>query len=344
MKAAVKRVLGRLCEASGFGWAMTRMRPGAFTVLMFHRVAEEGAWQISANRPLLITVKNFQRLAETLADRCQCLPLVEACQRANTGKASARPVVAVTFDDGYGDFAQLAFPILRALGIPSTVYLATGHLDDPERFFWWDGVEAAFAGPLDADVLARAGLPGDVVEQVAAMARTGSIRDVEAFIRGPMRRLSPGQRLAFLDAAGLPRARPPAMLTWEKVQELAATGLVDFGAHTVNHPFLDEVGFADALAEVKGSKERIETQTGRPVTSFAYPSGHVPEYHAALLEQAGIPYGLTTSFGVNDAASDPLLLKRMDARLALAGEDVSPAFCTAVIRGCFNWLQAIRGA
>ena len=40
----------------------------------------------------------------------------------------------VTFDDGFENVYQHAWPILRGLGIPATIFLATQYLDAPEPF------------------------------------------------------------------------------------------------------------------------------------------------------------------------------------------------------------------
>ena len=42
----------------------------------------------------------------------------------------------ITFDDGYLDNYQYAFPILRDLGLPAVVFLTTDFVDGVHHFYW----------------------------------------------------------------------------------------------------------------------------------------------------------------------------------------------------------------
>lgn len=61
------------------------------------------------------------------------------------GEPVPREAFAVTFDDGYENLLTHAWPVLRELNVPATVFLATGYLDSPERFPFddWPAEQAA---------------------------------------------------------------------------------------------------------------------------------------------------------------------------------------------------------
>jgi peptidoglycan/xylan/chitin deacetylase (PgdA/CDA1 family) len=339
MKLEIKKVLGAGCEVFRIGPTASRFRPGRFVILAFHRVVDTATMLASGNKPLMVEEKTFSQIAKILAEKCLCLPLSEVLRRSQAGECNDRPMVAITFDDGYGECYQKAFPILRRFGLPATVFLATGYIDDPSRFFWWDAVEQYMSNHLDMDELSRAGLSKELIQKIEDEACAASPEKVEAFIRGPLVRLDPEERKIFLGLAQGSAASRPAMLTWDQVREMTASGLVSFGAHTVSHPFLDELNYEDALQEIITSKQRIEKSTGQPVTSLAYPAGRVPGCVKSMLSRAVIPYAVTTSYGDNDATTDPLLLKRMDARFCLAGEEFIPSYFMAHCWGCLNWLH-----
>ena len=47
--------------------------------------------------------------------------------------------VCVTFDDGYRDNYTVAYPLLKKLGVPFTVYVTTGIIDDQQEMWWYPG-------------------------------------------------------------------------------------------------------------------------------------------------------------------------------------------------------------
>jgi peptidoglycan/xylan/chitin deacetylase (PgdA/CDA1 family) len=106
---------------------------GAFGILMYHRVTPivpglpTPTWNVTPDR--------FGRqLLGLLRLGFQPWPLREVLARAATGRPIPEKTFVVTFDDGYANNYHYAWPILRELSIPATIFLATAYLDDPRRF------------------------------------------------------------------------------------------------------------------------------------------------------------------------------------------------------------------
>jgi hypothetical protein len=90
----------------------------------------------------------------------------------------------------------------------------------------------------------------------------------------------------------------PAMIT-----EMVASGLVEFGAHTVHHARLSSLPARDARREIEQSKHECEALTGRPVRHFAYPYGDAAAAgprEFAYCRELGFSCALTT---VSDTVS-----------------------------------------
>lgn len=75
----------------------------------------------------------FSAQLDALTERRRVVPLAEALTLL--GRAEASRVAALTFDDGYLDFAKHALPALRQRGLHATVFVPTGLLGSSNR---WD--------------------------------------------------------------------------------------------------------------------------------------------------------------------------------------------------------------
>jgi peptidoglycan/xylan/chitin deacetylase (PgdA/CDA1 family) len=70
---------------------------------------------------------------------------------------------------------------------------------------------------------------------------------------------------------------------------------MEFGAHTVSHPFLDEIDPDQAREEMVASRDAVSEWTGRPCRLFAYPFGRrtrqIEEIAASLFDASVIVGG-----------------------------------------------------
>ncbi|MFL6114181.1 MAG: polysaccharide deacetylase family protein [Catenulispora sp.] len=87
-----------------------------------------------------------------------------------------------------------------------------------------------------------------------------------------------------------------AMLTEEEIRELAQAGW-EIGAHTVTHPDMATLSYAECRAEIDGSRERLESITGAPADTFAYPFGRYGAEAVAAVKDSGMRAALTTGSG-----------------------------------------------
>jgi peptidoglycan/xylan/chitin deacetylase (PgdA/CDA1 family) len=106
---------------------------------------------------------------------------------------------------------------------------------------------------------------------------------------------------------------PGPLMDKAEIQAWLAAGH-EIGSHTRRHPFLTRVSEAEAREKITASKKKLEDMFGVPIDNFCYPYGDHNPVVRDLVEQSGYKTACTTMFGVNDAASDPFLLKRITAR------------------------------
>jgi len=277
-------------RAGGVGMARWINRKG-LRILMYHRFSDRGdlAGQCAHIRA------NYAPVA-----------MAKVAAWLEHGAELPENALAVTVDDGYRDFYQVAYPVFREYGIPATVYLVSEFLDR-KLWLWVDQVRYAFLHGQAP----RADLATPQSRQRAAYEMTEAAK-----------RIPNAERLRLLAGlpdqlrVALPREAPPEYepLRWDEVREMAAAG-IEFGAHTRTHPVLSRVPGADELAdEIAGSKRQIERQLGRPVEHFCYPNGSIEDFGADAVEavrSAGFRTAVTTGKGLNYPGADRFQLVRV---------------------------------
>ncbi len=138
MKQVLVAVTEKWClhrkEGGGvaFPFVSIRKRP-CFQILTYHRVNDERDWVFPGT-----PVQTFREQMEYLRENWHVLTLGEIVERVSSGDLPER-TVAVTFDDGYRDNYEQAFPVLSATGVSATFFLATRSITEGV-FLWHDRV------------------------------------------------------------------------------------------------------------------------------------------------------------------------------------------------------------
>lgn len=311
MKAAV----GAVSRISGMGDALLRwygVNNGAI-VLSFHRVVRQPYF-----RPqMAVSLETFTRLLDYLCEQAVVVDLSQLQTLPPQQQGRKRVRVALTFDDGYRDNYDNAFPELSRRGLPATVFLTTASIDNPEQYLWWDAL-AHVIGQLD-------GLPADRAAGVRAVLRAqgvdiarrhenphGLVNDAVDRLRTLPQAVREQVIRSVIAAAGdAVSARPRIALAWHEVRSMAERG-IRFGGHTVNHPNLDELTSSQLRAEITECKERIESQLGQPVEAFAYPSGRYTAATVDAVRSAGYRAACTTETGAYRPGGNILRIPRID--------------------------------
>jgi peptidoglycan/xylan/chitin deacetylase (PgdA/CDA1 family) len=280
------------------------VRP-VLSILIYHRVLPVPD-PLRAGEP---DATRFDQQMRYLARHFSVLPLREAFRRLRAGTLPRR-ACCITFDDGYADNLTVALPILEKYGLPATVFIASGYLDGG-RMFNDAAIDALGAASGDALDLEEIGLGRHALgTQEKRRAAIGAVLE-ELKYRPPDRRETDVARLVELCGCGeLPR---DIMLTSPQVGELSRRG-VEIGGHTVSHAILTTLCDAEARAEIRSGKERLEELTDKPVKVFAYPNGRPQrDYatrHVAMMGELGFELAVSTSPGVANSISDGFQLPR----------------------------------
>jgi len=284
-----------------------RGRYDELRILTYHRIAEVDESRLLDPRLISTTPTLFERQMEYLAGHYHVVSLEDVVDAVERGTPLPPGATLITFDDAYADLATHAFPVVKRLRLPATVFVPTAYPDHPERAFWWDRLYRALMGTSvrQVDVGPLGCLPTSTRQE-----RVQSTRRLQNHVLT----LPHAEAMALVDrVCGELNATPiitHSVLRWQELQGAIADGIT-VAAHTQTHPVLSNVSLEHARAEIAGSQADIQREIGRTFPVFCYPNGnHSPDI-VALLKQMNFTVGLTTCNGHNALRrADPLRLNR----------------------------------
>ena len=272
---------------------------GSGVILMFHRVRPRRMECFAPNRFLEVTPDFLDRVIALLdQDGFDVVPLDEVPARLET-KQRHRPFAAITFDDGYRDNLQYAWPILKRHGLPWAIFIVPAFLDRSGRL-WWLELEEAIARLNFVDV---------TIGKTKFVFDTRSLQQKNAAYQHLCRCLKAGPeeelravtaQLASLIELELCPYVGEQCASWDEISVLAKDPSVTIGSHSVSHPILLRHDSTYAAFEIKESKSIIESQLGRPVRHLAFPfgdRGSVGPREFLLARDAGYLTAVTTRPG-----------------------------------------------
>lgn len=298
--------------------ALRRHRAGGRRILIvsYHRVVDDFTGELQRSIPgLLISKETFRRhLEEAHRAGYAFATLEEAIEVMEGRRTATRDLCVVTFDDGYRDVYRHGFPILKAMGIPATIYLPAEYVGTSRRF---DHDRLFHLIRLLQDTRREplyetlppwsAGLIAPVLQ--GSLPLSAALDDFIAYHRGAMLRATIDGLERQLGADGSALPEQGDVMSWDEARTMSRSG-ISFGAHTLKHTVLTLEPLAQVRAEVEGSRDIVQRELGQKVVDFAYCNGWYSDVVIRVLREAGFRSAVTTEDLPNVIGGDPFTLKR----------------------------------
>jgi peptidoglycan/xylan/chitin deacetylase (PgdA/CDA1 family) len=283
-------------------------------LLSYHRATLDFETSAREGLPsLFVSAGTLERQIRQIARTREIVSLADANRILSEppGRRS-RDVFVVTFDDGYADNHDVALPVLSALKIPATFFVATGYAGT-KRHFPHDRLYATLSELARRGIpLERAGLPPQPQALLTACAEAGpAATRVRVIARLPHDQLL-GVAEALEARTGLAEQDLPEdsrVMSWEELRAADAAGM-DIAGHTVNHAALSNLPLARARKEIAGCRDQLTEMLGKPPRHFAYPNGYYTPAVRRAVSEAGFEVGVTTEDRENVRGGDPFGMPR----------------------------------
>ncbi len=299
MRARLKQLTEALLARGGPAGLYQSSRRGRTLVLAYHNILPPDA-PPGRERSLHLPRTDFAAQLDLIREHADVVPLTEALMPA--ADPSARPRVAITFDDAYAGALTAGVEELRRRQLPATVFVAPAFIGG--RPFWWDALDSG----------APDGLP-EAVRHACLWEAAGQdtrVRD-------------------WATRAGIPWREVPSHACAGSEADLMAAmeyAQLTLASHTWEHPNLAALAGEALRHELAAPLAWLATRVSAPPI-LAYPYGLTSAAVCEAARSAGYAEALLVSGGwMTRAGADPLRLPRLNVpagisldgfRLRLAG-------------------------
>jgi peptidoglycan/xylan/chitin deacetylase (PgdA/CDA1 family) len=259
----------------------------------------------------------FERQISWLSKHFKIVPLQAIELLVEKREEPLEPLCAITFDDGYKNNFINAYPMLKKLGVPATIFVTTGFID--RKFpLWTDMLEESIGragGPYLTVPFPSGEKRYPIKSRAEKIAADMEIRQKLKRIKGSDRKIIIDVLMKLSDVT-IPEIfnRPDyAPLSWEEIREMSENGIT-IGAHTENHSILSMLSRNEQAREISSSVDRLKSTLDN-VDHFAYPNGQRGDFTSEtkeVLRGLGIRYAWTTEGQrISIKTCDPLELPRI---------------------------------
>jgi peptidoglycan/xylan/chitin deacetylase (PgdA/CDA1 family) len=262
----------------------------------------------------------FDSLVSWLKGYCQFVPIESVTAYYANGGCEGRSC-HITVDDGDKSFADVIFPVLRKHGVYSSFFISPKVSVDGGNFWFQEigGCDAIALKHIAARILKVPvrlldGYSPEVIMKTMPLYQIDKVIDEYRRTTGCLSKES--QNLSASD-----------------IKQIALTGMVSIGAHTMHHPILANEDDATCEAEITGSVRDLGYLLGRRVEYFAYPTG-IPgmdfgDREERLLRDSGINMAFTTEPRHLSIGDKALRIPR----LAISNRESMPRVITKMLLG-----------
>jgi peptidoglycan/xylan/chitin deacetylase (PgdA/CDA1 family) len=333
-----------LAQAYYYTGLPTVRHRGRIAILTYHRVvSNEMVRDEHIQGGMYVRAESFASHVAYLRKRFVMLSLETLLELWRTDRLdSGTAYCVITFDDGWRDNYDYAFPILKRHGVPATIFLATDYIGTP-HWFWPDRIAFVLGQARhtthEADILSAitrlicepGGIDNSARKRFESTCQSGEGIDSDRFIEWckglkseAVLRLVEG--LEHELSVEVPRKR--VLLNWDEVREMAASG-VTFGSHSCSHRIMTQLSPSEARRELTESWQAMLRQGIKPVPVFCYPNGNANDTVKALVRDHGYQAALGCGTGLEGKRpADLFALKRLSLHEDLTSS--TPLFALAL--------------
>ena len=282
---------------------------------MYHRVIDDKRAPLTNSTPgIIVSDRTFEMHMRTLRRNFKPVSLEQLRENVENGTALPTRSCLVTFDDGWLDNYEIAFPILQKYEIPAVVFLPLNFIST-DSMFWQEEILMWLTWLLSsreekklaqlAKILRSGNTPAELTLENIRSFVTTLKSCPEAQIDKTLKTIR--TKLASYD-------EPPhynRYMTWSQITEMNAAG-ISFASHALSHRILCRLPVEKCRNELLTSRAVLQDRLGVPTHAIAYPNGDFDQRVLVETKAAGYTMAFTTHRGLVGQECGPLAIPRMN--------------------------------
>ena len=316
MKHVLQKLVLLTLDALGVNALFRFFNRNKALIIWYHGVCDDGFDLLKGYDERHIPKSLFRKQVEFLKRKNYVFVTLSELVETIEEKKSTKKLAVLTFDDGFRNVVENAYPIMEELSAKGCFYLVSNLIGE-NRLLWTDYIETLIRNTRSREF--KFIFKGEQIsyELNSTKSRQKAMRDIKRKLRS----VSDTERQEHLrqfddNLEDIPKEF--LFADWDQIRTLNRA-ILEVGSHTRNHP--DCRGLVSDLEfenELMNSKKDIEQRIGCGVAHYCYPGSssfderviiRVNEY----VKRYGYASATTTIPGLNDQNSDPYTLKRIVA-------------------------------
>ncbi len=281
------------------------------TILAYHRVTNKNICDIKASLPsLFVTRDSFIKQLEFIKKYYTIINFKEL--KIHAAKNDIPPnLLIITFDDGYEDNYQNAYPIMQSINVPAVMFLTVNKISRNDHIpYWWDRMYRylnqyeqwyvkGLHPELDVEIQALLKQFTKNPSHLFSYLNQGDTDKIDNLLNSMQSKYKISNDLLNGENA---------ILQWEQVQKMRES--IEIGSHTCSHHNLVHLKENALLYEIAESSKMIRAKIKDDGIAFSYPAGNHNDFIKSKVIEAGYDFAVTTETGINDL-KDKFTLKRI---------------------------------
>lgn len=239
------------------------------------------------------TVGEFESHLDFLLKHFKAVSAQEVWEHQCQTRRIERPSFHLSFDDGLKEVYELALPVLQRKGVPCTVFVNTGFVDNQDLFFRYKAAllidnlrkHIPSAGIADrlSSLLGRIGISGLKPDEALL-----EVSYNDRFVLDEIASLLEVEFSLFL------KEQKP-YLTTSQLNEMQTKG-VTIGAHSIDHPNYQRIDLSEQVRQSIGSAQTVRAVWNVPQAYFAFPfsdSGISDPFFRSVDKKIDLTFGIS---------------------------------------------------